>query len=138
SRTGSGASRRGGARCKQTPGCSLSAYCAVEMRSACQARWRGFSLLCRSFSFLCEANLSLVQPYVLVAIAVIRAVHHHGDALYIRVPAGASTGVQDDRPRDVLLNLLVDFPDQLLALLHIGFLVLHVEHLFDSVIAVVG
>ena len=59
----------------------------------------------------------LVQPHVLVTIAVIGAVHHDGDALDIGLPAGALAGVEDDRTGDVLLQLLVDLPDQLLALL---------------------
>ena len=79
----------------------------------------------------------LVQPHVLVTIAIIRAVHHDGDALDIRLPARAPAAVEDDRTSDVLLQLLVDLPDQLLALLDIRFLRLLVEQLFDVLVAVV-
>ena len=78
-----------------------------------------------------------VQPHVLVTIAVIRAVHHDGDALDIGLPAGAPVAVEDDRTSDVLLQLLVDLPDQLLALLNVRFLRLLVEQLFDVLVAVV-
>jgi len=79
----------------------------------------------------------LVQPRVLVTIAVIRAVHHNGDALDIGLPAGALAAVEDDRTSYVLLQLLVDLPDQLLALLDVRFLRLLVEQLFDVLVAVV-
>jgi hypothetical protein len=46
--------------------------------------------------------------------------------------------VEDDRTSDVLLQLLVDLPDQLLALLDIRFLRLLVEQLLDVLVAVVG
>src|SRR6516225_11674198 len=79
----------------------------------------------------------LVQPHVLVTIAIIGAVHHDGDALDIGLPARAPAAVEDDRTSDVLLQLLVDLPDQLLALLDIRFLRLLVEQLFDVLVAVV-
>ena len=58
----------------------------------------------------------LVQPHVLVTIAVIGAVHHDGHALDIGLPAGTRVGMEDDRAGDVFLKFLVDLPDQLLAL----------------------
>src|SRR6516162_8017241 len=79
----------------------------------------------------------LVQPHVLVTIAIIGAVHHDGDALDIGLPARAPAAVEDDRTSDVLLQLLVDLPDQLLALLDIRFLRLLVEQPFDVLVAVV-
>src|SRR3981081_4466021 len=57
-----------------------------------------------------------VQPHVFVAIAVVGAVHHDGDALDIGLPARTLAAVEDDRPGDVFLKLLVDVPYQLLAL----------------------
>src|SRR6202043_228821 len=57
------------------------------------------------------ASRLLVQPHILVAIAVIRAVHHDGDAPDIRLPARASAAVEDDRTGDVFLEFLVDLPD---------------------------
>src|SRR6516225_11759869 len=80
----------------------------------------------------------LVQPHVLVTIAVIRAVHHDGDALDVGLPAGAWAAVEDDRTGDVLLQLLVDHPDQLPALPDVGFLRLLVEQLFDLLVAIAG
>src|SRR5882757_2099454 len=62
----------------------------------------------------------LVEPDVFVAIAVIGAVGHHRDILDVRLPAGAGSGMEDDRTRDVLLQPLVDLPDQFLALVDIG------------------
>jgi hypothetical protein len=47
-------------------------------------------------------------------------------------------GVEDDRPRHVLLQLLVDLPHQLLALVDVGLLRLLVEQLLDLLVAVVG
>src|SRR4030088_2148977 len=80
----------------------------------------------------------LVQPHVLVAIAVVGAVHHDGDALYIGLPARALTAVEDDRTSDVFLELLVDFPHLLPALGNVGFLGLLIEQLLDLFVAVIG
>src|SRR5262249_52768166 len=74
---------------------------------------------------------SLVQPYVLVAVAVVGAVDHDRHALDVRLPAGRGAGMQDDRPRHVLLELLVDLPDELLALLDVGLHRLFVEELLE-------
>src|SRR5450759_3325520 len=123
---------RGAARYKQTPGYSVSAYSAKLDT--------GFA------TYLAGARLDmsmwrrtlLVQPHVLVAIAIVGAVHHDGDALYIGLPARALAAVEDDRPRDVFLKLLVDFPHQLLALGDVGLLGLLVEQLLDVGIAVIG
>src|SRR5713101_9936609 len=49
---------------------------------------------------------SLVQPHVLVAVAVVGAIDHHGHAFEVRLPAGPLPGVEDDRPRHVLLQSL--------------------------------
>src|SRR5664279_6016487 len=80
----------------------------------------------------------LIQPYVLVAIAVIGAVGHDGDAFDIGLPARRRVGMEDDRPGHVFLKLLVDVPDQLLALGNVGLLGLLVEQLLDLLVAVVG
>ncbi len=46
--------------------------------------------------------------------------------------------MEDDRTRDVLLQLLVDLPDQLFALLDIGLFRLLVEQLLDVLVTIVG
>src|SRR5882672_6169573 len=107
---------RGAARYKQTPAAPVSAH-------------RGR---------LPRRRTLLVHPDVFVTIAVIGAVHHDGDALDVRLPARTLTTVEDDRARHVLLQFLVDFPDQLLALLLVGFGGLLVEQLLDFLVAVVG
>ena len=62
----------------------------------------------------------------------------HGEAFHVRLPAGAGADVQDDRPRHVLLQLAVDLPHQLLALLEVGLRRLLVEQLLELLVAVVG
>jgi hypothetical protein len=56
----------------------------------------------------------------------------------VRLPASSAAVVVDDRPRHVLLQLLVDFPNQGLALLLIDFERLAVEQLLQFEIAVAG
>src|SRR5690606_39591951 len=79
----------------------------------------------------------LFEPDVLVAEAVIGAVRHRGQVLDPRVEAGRRTGVEDDRTRRIFLQLLVDLPNQLLALLDVGFGRLLVEQLLQLRIAIV-
>src|ERR1022692_645012 len=79
---------------------------------------------------------SLIQPDVLVAIAVVGAVALDRHVLDVRLPAGAGTGVEQDRPRPILLNLLIDLPDQLFALREIGFGRLLIEQLLQVLVAV--
>src|SRR6185437_9259103 len=113
SRTGSRSSSQGGARYKQTRG-----PLPVDRPAG------GLDLL--------------VQPHVFVTIAVIGAVHHDRYALDIGLPAGRLAAVEDDRSRDVFLQLLVDLPDELLALADIGLLRLLVKQLLDLLVAVIG
>jgi len=61
-----------------------------------------------------------VEPDVLHAPAVELAVDHNGQPFDLRLHAGCQAGVVDDRPRAVLLQFLVDLPDQTPALLPIG------------------
>src|SRR6266851_4709134 len=51
---------------------------------------------------------SVIKPDVLEAPAVILAVRHDGDVAHPRPPAGRPPLVEYDRPRHVLLQLLVD------------------------------
>src|SRR5882672_3354423 len=104
--------------------------CAIGARASHQAG-------CEAYPGLWCSRL-LIQPHILVAIAVIRAVHHDGDALDVRLPARALAAVEDDRAGDVFLKLLVDFPNQLLALGDVGLLGLLVEQLLDVLVAIVG
>src|SRR5262245_10605411 len=93
----------------------------------------------RDDSFGTRGSLfSLVQPYILVAVAVVGAVDHDGHALDVGMPAGRLPHVQDDRPRHVFLNLLVDLPDELLALLRIALHRLLVEQLLQLLVAIMG
>ena len=43
-------------------------------------------------------SILIVEPEILVPIAVVDAVDHYGQALDLRVPASRATGVKDDRP----------------------------------------
>src|SRR5262245_24559490 len=47
-------------------------------------------------------SLLAIQPDVLEAPAVERAVHHEGQVLDIGSPAGRTPGIEDDRPRPFL------------------------------------
>src|SRR5437870_2535071 len=51
---------------------------------------------------------SPVEPHILKAPAVVDAVDHDRQPLDRRMPARCSDVVEDDRPRAVLLQLLVD------------------------------
>src|SRR4051812_1680927 len=62
-------------------------------------------------------SILLVEPGVLEAPAVVDAVDHQRHALDMGLHAGGTARMEHDRPRPVLLQLLVDVPDQLLALL---------------------
>src|SRR5207244_3320730 len=83
---------------------------AIRIPKIDESRWTGV-VAC--------SNL-LVQPHVLITIAVVGAVHHDGNALDIGLPAGAHAAVEDDRAGRVFLKFLVDLPDQLLALGDVG------------------
>jgi hypothetical protein len=67
----------------------------------------------------CRRSLS-VEPEVFEARAVIDAVDHVGEAPHLRLPAGRNAAVEDDRPRVVLDQLLLDLPDQPFARARIG------------------
>src|ERR1700737_158260 len=56
----------------------------------------------------------------------------------IGVAAGARAGVENDGARPLFLKLLVDLPDQLLALRNIGLHRLLAEQLLDILVAVIG
>jgi hypothetical protein len=98
----------------------------------------GFAIRLPDSEFAWGRWTLLIEPHVLVAIAVVGAVRHHGDTLHIRLPASAGVGVEDDRTGDVFLKLLVDLPAQLLALCDVDLLRLLVEQLFDLLVAVIG
>src|SRR5271168_1816287 len=85
-----------------------------------------------------ETECLLVEPDVFEAPAVIDAVDHRRQPLDVRLPAGRSAVVPNYRPRAVLLQLLVDLPDQLPAFLLVGLHRLPVEQLFDLTVAVAG
>src|SRR6185437_12727216 len=57
-----------------------------------------------------------IEPNVLVAVAVIGTVAHDRHVLDEGFPARAAAGVEQDRPRHILLDLLVDLPHRLLAI----------------------
>src|SRR6516162_2421281 len=79
----------------------------------------------------------LIQPNVLEAPAVERAVHHDGHVLDIGSPAGRTPGIEDNRPRLVLGQFALDCPYQLLPALPVGLHRLLLDQLIDFRIAVV-
>src|SRR5437016_5701177 len=79
-----------------------------------------------------------VQPDVLVAIAVVDAVDHHGHALDLWMAAGHLARVKDYRPRDVFDQPALDLPDQFLALLRVRLHRLLFDQIIDLGIAVAG
>src|SRR5262245_57246207 len=54
-----------------------------------------------------------VEPDVFEASVVVDAADHHRQPLQLRLPARSATGVEQDRPRIVLRQLLLDLPDLL-------------------------
>src|SRR5579883_3537287 len=77
-----------------------------------------------------------VEPDILEPIAIVGAVDHHGDAVQSGLPAGRRAAIEDDRPRHILLELLVDLPGEALALLAIALHRLRIEQLLDILVAV--
>src|SRR3546814_10119175 len=67
-----------------------------------------------------ETGRLSVEPDVLVAEAVVGAVRHRGQVLDMRMETGRRPCMEDHRTSGVLLELLVDLPHQLLALLDVG------------------
>src|ERR1700738_417588 len=78
---------------------------------------------------------SPVEPHVFHAPAIVLAVDHDGQPLQLGLPAGRGAEMIDDWPRPVLLQFLVDFPDQLAALLLVSFRRLLDELPFDLGVA---
>src|SRR5260370_30580742 len=79
-----------------------------------------------------------VQPGVFEAPAVVDAVDHDRQPLDVGLAATRGAVVKDDRPGAVFLQLAVDLPYQLLALLAIGFHRLALELFFEFRPAVPG
>src|SRR5260370_29235275 len=79
-----------------------------------------------------------VQPEVFEAPAIVLAVDHDRQPFHLRLPAGRCAEVVNDRTRAVLLQFLVDLPDEFAALLRIGLHRLQRELLFELVVAVTG
>src|SRR6202047_1676113 len=80
----------------------------------------------------------VVEPEVFVAVAVVNAVDHNGQALHLRMPASRATRVKDDRTGIVLRQSPFDFPYQLLAFFLVGLHRLSIDQLVDLRIAVAG
>src|ERR1700730_7015766 len=80
----------------------------------------------------------LVEQEVFVAVAVVNAVDHDGQALHLRMPASRATRVKDDRTGIVLRQSSFDFPYQLLAFFLVGLHRLLIDQLVDLRIAVAG
>src|SRR5439155_2315267 len=79
-----------------------------------------------------------IQPRLLETPAVKDAVDLGRDPVHPRVMAGGEVVAPDDRAGGVLGQLLVDLPDQLLALLLVRFDRLLLVHLFEFGVAIVG
>src|SRR5688572_25956102 len=78
-----------------------------------------------------------IQPDVFEAPVIVDRVDRQFDAFRLRPPAGGALAVLDHRAGAVLLQPLVDLPDQLPAGLDVGHARLLVEQLLDLRIAVV-
>src|SRR6516162_500894 len=92
----------------------------------------------RSIRAICISKELPVEPQIFVARAVINAVDHDRQALHLRIPAGGSAVVVDHWAGAVLLQLLVDLPNEALALFRIGFHRLPVEFLLELAVAIAG
>jgi hypothetical protein len=68
----------------------------------------------------CHRCLLPVEPDVFHAPAIVLAVDHDGQPVDLRPYAGGGTSVVDDRADAVLLQLLVDVPDEMPALVAVG------------------
>src|SRR5215469_3948806 len=91
------------------------------------------SFICRSFRYCL-----FVQPEILEAPAIVLAVDHDRQPFDLGLPAAGGAEVVDDRPCAVLLQFLVDFPDEVAALLLAGFHRLLRELFFELGVAVAG
>src|SRR5262249_49422497 len=78
------------------------------------------------------------EPEVFEARAVVYAVDHVGEALHLRLPAGRNAAVEDDRPRVILDQLLLDLPDQPPARARIGLSGLLLDQPIDLLVAIAG
>src|ERR1700704_5643767 len=78
----------------------------------------------------------LVQPHIFHPQSVVDAVDHRHVVLHVGLPAGPRAVVIEDRPRDVFGQAPLDVPDQLPALVLVGFHRLLVEQLVDLRVAV--
>src|SRR5450759_2561235 len=121
-----------------SPGASESPPVRLSSRSlACRHRRRH----CRLGQYIYPAGYLArlpVQPDVFHAPAVVDAVDHDCQPLDIRLTAGRRAVVEDDRPGALFLQLLVDFPDDLPALLLVGFDRLAIEQLLHRLVAIPG
>src|SRR5436190_14521479 len=77
-----------------------------------------------------------VEPYVLEAPIVIRAVVVQYEALQVRVPAGRRAIMIDDRSSEVLGQLALDLPHECLARRRVGLLGLPVDQRIHVLVAV--
>src|SRR5262249_37233229 len=99
---------------------------AFPLRPVPPPELRPISLLSRvlcenlaSLLFLCllaPVDKLLVEPDVFHAIAVVDAVDHRHEPLDIRLRAGPTARIEDDRPGTVLGQTPLDLPDELSAL----------------------
>jgi hypothetical protein len=80
----------------------------------------------------------IVEPDVFHAPAIVLAVDHDGQVFDLRLHAGGGTGVVDDRARAVLLQPLVDVPDEMPAPVAVGYLGLRDKPFLELGIAVGG
>src|SRR6516225_11635295 len=79
-----------------------------------------------------------LEPHIFNAPTVVLAVDHDGQPFELRLHASCRAGMIDDRPRAVLLQFLIDLPDEVLAPLLIGYRRLLDEQILEFRIAVAG
>src|SRR5260370_11671349 len=77
-----------------------------------------------------------IEPDVFHAPAVVDAVAHDRQTFHIGLPAIPRRRIEDDRPRLVLCQFLLDLPHQAFALVLVGLDRLPVDHLVEFGIAI--
>src|SRR4029077_20641264 len=89
-----------------------------------------------SISVILVPSALPVEPNVFKAPAIILAIGHNGQPFDLGHPAGRGAQMVDDRSSEILLQFMVDIPDELLALGRIGFRRLLIDHLVELFVAV--
>src|SRR5438034_5926922 len=98
--------------------------CRMERQQIIPYRKRGtgaVSTFDRSAAGPPGRNRLIVEPDVFHAPTVDDAVGRDGQPIDLRLPTGRAAPIEDDRPGPVFGHFPLDFPDQVFALLGVGF-----------------